>query len=233
MRNKLILITLALVGFFMLLPEPEKTRLDDASSAKIKTVSRNLSKKESIFKTGLISDFNQGLEQLSMDEKFTSTTDKVAGGNSVVKLTIINSKEQPIDASNNALQVSGELKAGFIYPWAGVSYLLSRKLLSRKLLNRESLSQEKQTGVNLSAIDLVEFSARGELKTNKLSVLLFQAGSIKPLQQDIELTKEWQVYQIKLSRFKNIDLTKITNISFVQTTTLGKFGFVLDNLHFK
>jgi hypothetical protein len=228
MRNILILITLALVGFFMLLPEPEKTLLDDASSAKIKTVNRTLSKKESIFKAGLISDFNQDIEQLNKDKKFTSTTDKVASGNSVVKLSIVNSNEQPLDANNNALQVNGELKAGFIYPWAGVSYLLSRELL-----NQESLSQKQQTGVNLSTIDFLEFSARGELKTNKLSVLLFQAGSVRPIQQDIELTKEWQIYRIKLSRFKNIDLTKVTNIPFVQTTTLGKFGFVLDNLHFK
>jgi hypothetical protein len=228
MRNILILITLALVGFFMLLPEPESALLDEASSAKNKTVNRKLLGKESIFKAGLISDFNQGLEQLNMGEKFTRTTDKVAGGNSVVKLSIVNSNERPLNACNNALQVNGELNVGFIYPWAGVSYLLSRELL-----NQESLPKKQQTGVNLSAIDFLEFSARGDLKTNKLSVLLFQVGSVRPIQQDIELTKEWQVYQIKLSSFKNIDLTKVASISFVQTTTLGKFGFVLDNLHFK
>jgi hypothetical protein len=232
MRNILILITLALVGFFMLLPEPEKTLLAEASSVNNKTINHSFSEKASILKAGLITDFNQelqqNLEQPLMGGNFASTTDKVAGGNSVVKLAIVSNKEPSLDAKNTSLQISGELKPGFIYPWAGVSYLLSPELLSQELL-----SEEQQTAVNLSAIKLLEFSAKGELKSNKLSVLLFQAGSMQPTQQDIELTKEWQVYQIELSRFKNIDLTKVSNISFVQTKTLGKFSFVLDNLHFK
>lgn len=225
MPNKLIVAIIALMAFFMLLPEPDKasqtpnsSTAKDVASTESDSDSNRPLKNNAEFKAGIITDFNQNLPQsfslVAMGNKLAATTDKIAGGNSEVQLSLVDEK-QHLRLNNKSLQVSGELKPGFIYPWSGVAYLLSHK---------------QQHGVKLSALNALEFSAKGSLQTDKLSVLLFQVGSIKPVQQDFELTNKWQTFQVK---FNMLNLDNITNISFVKYQTLGPFTFTLDDLRFK
>jgi len=175
------------------------------------------------FKPGLITDFNRHLNQTNMGKGLGETTDKLAGGKSTVKIALVehehtaNVKARNED-TNQYLKVRGELKPGFMFPWSGIAYLLG---------------ETQQNGVNLSAVNSIVFKAKASAQTKQLSVLLFQTGSFRPIQKDVELSEQWQTYHLKLSELKDVDLTDISNISFVKTRTIGEFEFMLDDLYFE
>lgn len=169
------------------------------------------------FKAGLITDFSQHLNKTEIGTGLGETTDKITGGQSVVQLTLVNSDEK-IDSNNQHLQVSGEVKQGFMFPWSGFAYLLGKDM---------------QSGVDLSGLESITFKAKSSSQTSKLSVLLFQTGSFRPVQRDIELSNTWQTYRVNFSELSNLDLTDMANISFVRSQVIGEFEFMIDDIRFE
>jgi len=175
------------------------------------------------FRSGLITDFNQNLNHTNMGKGLGETTDKFAGGKSVVEVVLVEHEHTAAtktgnENTNQYLRVNGELKPGFMFPWSGIAYLLG---------------ETQQSGVDLSAVNSIVFKAKASAQTKQLSVLLFQAGSFRPIQKDIKLSEQWQTYHIALSELKDVDLTNVANISFVRTQTIGEFEFMLDDLYFE
>jgi len=168
-----------------------------------------------VFSPGLINDFNQKIHKTLMGAGLGESTDQFAGGKSVVELALIKDSRTP---SDQYLKVIGEVKQGFMFPWSGFSYLLGK---------------DPQSGVDLSNISAIRFKAKGGSKTTQLSVLIFQSGSMHPLQEDLILTQDWQDFKVELAQFKNLDLTDVANISIVRTQKTGQFEFMIDNLIFE
>lgn len=168
-------------------------------------------------KAGLITDFNQNLNETAMGTVLAESTDQFAGGKSVVNLALIEDNYSTT-SGNKYLHVSGEIKTGFIFPWSGFAYLLGKDL---------------QNGADLSALSAITFRAKGGPQTNKISVLLFEPGSYRPVQKDVQLTREWQTYRIEFATLNDLDLGNVANISFVRTQVIGEFEFMIDDLQFK
>ncbi len=167
------------------------------------------------FSPGMINNFDQQIYNTEMGTGIGETTDQFAGGQSVVELSLIKDSEK---SDNQFLKVSGEVKSGFMFPWSGFSYLLG---------------ENQQTGVDLSKIKSLRFRAKGGPHTAKISVLLFQTGSFRPIQKDLKITDSWQEFDLVLSDVKNLDTSDIANISIVRAQAVGDFEFFIDELRFE
>lgn len=164
---------------------------------------------------GLINNFNQQIEATKLGTGISQSTDQLAGGKSSVELSLVN---DPQLANNQYLKVSGEVSSGFMFPWSGFSYLLGAT---------------QQSGADLSKVKSLKFRAKGDSQTNKLSVLIFQTGSLRPIQKDLELSESWQDFELVLSEVKSLDTTDIANISVVRAQSIGPFEFMIDDLRFE
>ncbi len=178
---------------------------------------------------GMISDFNSSIKQTSIGKGIGASTDKFAGGKSIVTLSRRIKQTQPDNnqpinnplknsSSNQYLHVKGEIKRGFMFPWGGVAYLPGESM---------------QQGVDLSEIKSLVFDAKAGADTVSFSVLLFQQGSFQPDEKIVKLSNRWQTYRMPLRDFTHSDLSNITNISIVVTKKEGPFEFMLDNLYFE
>jgi hypothetical protein len=163
---------------------------------------------------GLISDFNQSIELTKVGQGITSSTDQYAGGHSEVVLSL---KTRAGD-HDKYIHAIGELKKGFMYKWAGLSFIPGKDM---------------QNGVNLTKIKSLTFDAKAGDNTDTIAVQLFQSGSYQPSVVKIKLDEQWKTFNINLKDFNNVDLTNIVNISFFATNDLGSFEFMLDNLYLK
>lgn len=166
-----------------------------------------------VVEAGLITDFNSSMGKTSYGSGIITTTDQMAGGQSVVAVSDISR-----DDKDRALAVKGEVKSGFIFPWSGISFIPVNK---------------QNQAVNISQVKSLSFDVKAAENTTEFSVLLFEKGSFQPKEKKIALSTTWQNYQMNLADFSNTDLTEISNISFVVTQKLGEFEFMIDNIEFK
>jgi imidazolonepropionase-like amidohydrolase len=167
-----------------------------------------------VVKPGLITDFNSSKEKTLSGYGIIASTDQLAGGNSVVKLSL-QSRDK---AHDKYISIEGEIKKGFMYRWSGISYIPG---------------SNQQNGANLNNIKLIKFDAKTSDKANELSLMAFQSGSMIPYTVKLKLTRQWQTYTINITDFNNLDWSNIANISFVITDNLGNFKFMLDNIYFE
>lgn len=167
--------------------------------------------------TGLISDFNhvedKKLTETRMGMGLSATTDQYASGNSIVTLTLAGKK----GVNEHYLNIKGEIKSGFIFPWSGVAFVPGKSY---------------RRGANLTQIKSLNFDAKGSSVNQQISVMLFLQGSSLPATQVVNLSKNWQNIVIDLNKF-NVDLSQVSNISFVVSGRKGDFEFMLDNLSFR
>ncbi len=154
---------------------------------------------------GLIADFNQQTISTFWGEGIEATNDNVIGGHSTVSVLL--------NQSEGILNVSGEVKKGFTYPWAGVQFFTTKK---------------PGQAMDLSQLQTLEFRAKGNIST--LYVMLFQKGSYQPVVQSITLSKDWQTHSVKLSGFTNADLANVTALTWVASQTLQTFEFAIDDI---
>jgi len=158
----------------------------------------------------LISDFNDSIQSTQFGKGIVATTDQFAGGDSIVQLTGLTRNK-----GDGYLQVHGEVKAGLMFPWSGITFLLSESM---------------QQGVDISNLESISFDAKSNTESQIVSVLIFQQYSFQPLEQTLLLTKDWQNYVIDIKKYGSIDLSNIVNISIVASEKRGDFEFSLDNL---
>ena len=95
------------------------------------------------------------------------------------------------------------------------------------------LGESMQQGVELTDVKYLVLDAKGGSQTEQISVLLFQAGSLSPIQVDVKISSQWKNYRIDLDEISNLDRKNLTNISIVRAQQLGKFEFMIDSLKFE
>ena len=168
------------------------------------------------FSAGAITSFEHTLERTDMGHGISETTDELLDGKSVVTLQL---KQYPQKAFNqHYLNVSGKINSGFMFPWAGFSYILDKN---------------SQQGVDLTAIKSLIFRVKGALNTKELTISLFQAGSLRPIDTEITITNQWQTITVTLSDIKGLTFKNIVDISFVVNQEIGPFEFMIDDIAFK
>jgi imidazolonepropionase-like amidohydrolase len=94
--------------------------------------------------TGEISNFEDGTLKVSFGSPWTDSTDQLAGGKSTVAKEVV---AGGATGSSKSLAISGEIRPGFAYPWAGVMFLPGAQPMAP---------------VDLSRFGGVSFSAKGE-----------------------------------------------------------------------
>lgn len=139
-----------------------------------------------------------------------STTDQMAGGASIGQIRRI---AGGANGSAGALEVSGEIKPGFAFPWSGAMVFPSKVPMQLA-----DLSSRK---------DLV-FRVRGDGR--RYALMLFHGNQQMPSMQMFETTAEWTEVRVPLKNFPGADLSRVRGLAFTAGNPVGAFAFVLDDV---
>ena len=157
----------------------------------------------------LVSDFDDGAIAARFGG-WQPTTDQMAGGASLVAHALV---DDGSGGSHGALQVTGEIKSGFAYPWAGVMFFPA--------------AQPMQP-VDLSARRELVFQVRGDGR--RYNVMLFSGASAQgmPSVQTFVAGPDWQEVRLSLSGFAGGDASQVRGIAFTAGQPQGAFAFAID-----
>lgn len=168
----------------------------------------------------LVSDFDAeltanaaGLLPSSFGAGWMPTTDQMAGGASVVS---VRRGAGGANGSAGALDVSGEIKPGFAFPWAGAMFFPSKVPMQP---------------ADLSSRSELVFHARGDGRRYQL--MLFHGSQQIPSMQSFEAGPEWKEIRIGLKGFDGADLARVRAIAITAGQPEGAFAFRIDRVELK
>ena len=143
------------------------------------------------------------------------TTDQMAGGASQVRHALV---AGGANDSAGALEVAGEVKPGFGYPWAGVIFFPARAPMQP---------------ADLSTRRELVFQARGDGRT--YNVLLFSGASAQgmPAIRTFEAGPQWREVRLPLAGFAGADLSQVRGIAFTAGQPHGTFAFRIDGVELR
>jgi hypothetical protein len=164
---------------------------------------------EAVPEQALVSDFDGDAIAASFGS-WQPTTDQMAGGASLVQHALA---EGGALGSRGALRVSGEVKPGFAFPWAGVMFFPA--------------SQPMQP-VDLSSRSELVFLVRGDGRS--YSAMLFSGPSVQgmPSMQAFVAGPEWTEVRLPLAGFPGGDPAQVRGIAFTAGQPHGAFEFFSD-----
>ncbi len=161
---------------------------------------------------GTLAEFTKDLSTKTKIPLF-ATSDKMAKGNSVAKVSWSN---KGCNQSGSA-KVSGEIKSGFPFPWAGAMVVFS-----------SDMSKTFDFKNNTS----LDFEFGGEAGNYRL--FIFVKGIQRPKEIPFELPNtsinNCKAISINLKDYDNIDWSSVTGIAWVVNPNRGKFDFYLDDI---
>ncbi|MEN1926516.1 CIA30 family protein [Luteimonas qiangzhengi] len=162
----------------------------------------------------LVSDFDAG----SVSAAFGSwqpTTDQMAGGASTVGHRLV---ADGANGSSGALEVTGEIRPGFPFPWAGMMFFPAA---------------EPMQPVDLSARGELVFQVRGDGRS--YNAMLFSGPSVQgmPATLTFQAGPEWTEVRLALSDFPGADLSLVRGIAFTAGHPAGSFEFFLDDVELR
>ena len=160
----------------------------------------------------LISDF----EGAKIDSRYgfgwTPTTDAIAGGKSIATL-------QPgkggAHGSHGALAVTGEIKVGFAFPWAGAMFFPT--------------PMPMQGTLGYSARKQLVFWVKGDGRHYQ-AMLFTSANPRTPSMQGFVAGKDWTEVSLPLSGFTGADLGHVVGLAFCAGAPVGTFAFQVDDV---
>lgn len=166
----------------------------------------------------LISDFDGGQTgskfRLSAEFGFgwQVTTDSIRNGNSEAGYEAVS---PGADGSPAALAVSGEVKSGFAWPWAGVMFFPG------------DLPMQP---MDFSAKTELVFDTRGD--GGSYTVMLFTGETAQgmPVWVNFNTDETWRRVTIPLEDFQGADPTLLRGMAFTAGPQTGAFRFELDNV---
>ncbi|HEY1220356.1 MAG: CIA30 family protein [Bryobacteraceae bacterium] len=162
--------------------------------------------------SGWISDFEQeGAPQAKFGVGWSLSTDKMAGGKSVAKMEIA---PGGAEASKSYLLVTGEVIAGFAFPWSGVLFSPGPAIMAP---------------ANLSARKAIQFWAKGDGRTYQVMLFSRRLG-YRPATQNFVAGPEWKQFTMPFASFGSIDGSDIIGIAWAAGPQTGAFTLGLDNI---
>jgi imidazolonepropionase-like amidohydrolase len=158
-----------------------------------------------VLEHGRMSEFRADHSGAGFGQGWEPTDDTMAGGASTVEM-------QPVGDEELAwIRLSGEIRSGFGWPWAGAMFFPG---------------DQPMAPVDLSAFENLRFKVRGEPAGLRVMVFSPALGTM-PATQTIEIGADWQVYELALKGFSGADLAAISGVAFVAGPELGPFEFDL------
>lgn len=167
---------------------------------------------------GLISDFDGG----ETDSKFRLgsefgfgwqiTTDAMRGGSSEASHELVTPGAA---GSAGALQITGEVRPGFTWPWAGMLFFPGNAPMQP---------------VDFTGNSELVFHTRGDGATYTVMLFSGQSAQGMPVWVNFETGGEWREIRIPLADFQGADPSLIRGIAFTAGPKPGSFRFAIDNV---
>lgn len=158
---------------------------------------------------GRISDFEDGATSTRFGGGWMASTDQMAGGKSEVRPEVGGGGVN----GGKALALSGEIKAGFAFPWAGVMF---------------SPGGVTMAPVDLSAFAGVDFQVKGDGRPANLLVFARRLGRM-PAQKSFPTTTEWTPVKVTFSEL-GLDATDVMGIFVGAGQPTGPFQLWIDDV---
>lgn len=134
------------------------------------------------------------------------SSDRMAGGNSNVKLDV-RPWPETAGADGAAVAIQAQVKAGFVYPWAGVAFMPGAAM----------------QGVDLSAAKMLRFRVRGD--GGKYQASMASDGMRIPRTVSFDAGAQWQEVAIPFSAFAGVDPATVSMIGFSAGPQPGDYRF--------
>jgi imidazolonepropionase-like amidohydrolase len=165
----------------------------------------------SIPASGEISGFEDGTLAVTFGSPWTDSTDQLAGGKSIVKKEVV---AGGAGGSRKSLAISGEVRQGFAYPWAGVMFLPGAQPMAP---------------ADLSRFGGLSFEARGEAgATYQFMAFATHLGRL-PAQKPFTAGPEWQRVTVSFADL-GLDGTDLMGFFVGGGPALGPFHLQIDDV---
>ena len=161
--------------------------------------------------SGEISDFEDGTTAVRFGSPWVDSTDQLAGGKSIVQKEIV---AGGANGSRKSLAISGEVRQGFAFPWAGLMFLPG---------------PQPMAPTELSGFGGVSFEAKGEAgATYQFMAFATHLGRM-PVQKTFTAGPEWKRVTFSFADL-GLDGTDIMGIFVGGGPTLGPFRLQIDDV---
>ncbi|HSS78654.1 MAG TPA: CIA30 family protein, partial [Thermoanaerobaculia bacterium] len=160
--------------------------------------------------TGEISNFEDGTLKASFGSGWQDSTDKLAGGVSVVQKEVV---AGGASGTAKSLAISGEVKAGFAFPWSGMIFLPGAAPMAP---------------ANLSKFQGVSFWTKGDGRSYELMFFATRLGRM-PAIKNFTAGPDWTQVTVPFGDL-NLDGSDIMGIFVGGGPALGTFRFQVDEV---
>ena len=164
--------------------------------------------------SGRISDFDSGEASAAFGMPWQISTDSMMGGGSQAKMAVV---KPGANGTAGALEITGEIKAGAPFPWAGAMFFPA---------------SPPMTPVDLSKFTELVFFARGDGRSYQVMMFATRFGNI-PMSQPFTAGADWKEHVIPLKAFSNMDGTDVRGILFSADNTPGAFRLAIDDVRLR
>ncbi len=162
-----------------------------------------------------ISDFDGDVIDMASGGSWVGTSDTMMGGASEANHRLVAGGAA---GSRGALEIAGEIRPGFIEPWAGAMFF-----------------------VDAAPMQARDYSARRELvfqlqgDGRPLRIMLFSGASTQgmPSIRAVESGPEWREVRVPLADFGGADLARLRAIAFTAGDPAGTFRFLVDGVELR
>lgn len=158
----------------------------------------------------LISDFDAGEPAAEFGSGWEVSTDRLMGGASDATIAVV---EGGAEGTAGSLRITGELKPGSQFPWAGAMFYPGEQPFAPR---------------NLSAKKAIVFRARGDGGTYRVMVFAQSLGRI-PAMRPFSAGPEWTTHRFEFAQFNNIDGSDLMGVLF-SASREGTFEFQIDQV---
>lgn len=158
---------------------------------------------------GPVSDFEGDALEARWGFGWTPTTDEMMGGASTVDLAIA---EGGAEDSGGALRISGEIRDGYPYPWAGAMFFPG---------------EQPMAPADLSGAEGIRFWARGDGRSYRLMLFSAGGGAI-PATTTFEAGDRWRRYEVPWSEYPGVSADEIVGVCFCAGSPAGLFELEID-----
>jgi hypothetical protein len=165
--------------------------------------------------SGLISDFEQEKISSRYGNGWHVTTDQQMNGASEASIKLI---PNGVKNSKGALEISGQIKPGFAFPWAGTFFGAGTKAMQ---------------AVSYSNAKELVFWVKGDGRTYSVMMLSNVSAVSAPPSQSFTTGSEWKEIRLPMAGFEGLELSSISGFSFNAIGSEGKFSFMIDNVEIR
>ncbi len=162
----------------------------------------------------LVSDFDAGAATSEFGCGWATSTDRIIGGASVATFDVCPGGAQ---GTPWCLEISGEIRDGAPFAWAGAVFFPGAAPLAP---------------ADLSRARAITFWARGDGRRSRV-ILFSKALGMVPIIQSFDPPRDWTQFHFPLRSFSGMDGHDLTGVLFSGGPERGPFRFWIDDVRFE